>query len=134
MPRRQRAGDVAEDLFVAELTRLGCVAWATGGTAGSKRLADGRKIGFRLGNDVLGLFDILAIGNAGALLVQVKGGKEYEGPDKDWRERFARLPHPPRLRYLWAYLGADGWRVERLLPDGTRLPVDWPPTAKEGVA
>jgi hypothetical protein len=131
MPRRQRAGDIAEDLFVSELTRLGCVAWATGGTAGVKRLADGTKIGIRLGCDLLGLFDILAIYPAGVLLVQVKGGSAYEGPDKAWRERFARLPHPPRLRYLWAHLGADGWRVERLLPDGTRLRVDWPPV-KEG--
>jgi hypothetical protein len=131
MPRRQRAGDIAEDLFVSELTRLGCVAWATGGTAGVKQLADGRKIGIRLGCDLLGLFDILAIDPAGVLLVQVKGGARFEGPDKDWRERFARLPHPPRLRYLWAWLGADGWRVERLLPDGTRLRVDWPPEAEK---
>ena len=125
--RRQRAGDLAEDLFCAELVRLGCVAWATGGTAGVKELWDGRKIGIRLGNDIFSCFDIIGMDRAGVVLVQVKGGKEYEGPDKDWRARFALLPHPPRLRYLWAYLGTDGWRVERLLADGKRLPVAWPP-------
>jgi hypothetical protein len=52
------------------LTRLGCVAWATGGTAGVKQLADGRKIGIRLGCDLLGLFDILAVDPACDALVR----------------------------------------------------------------
>lgn len=133
MPRRQRAGDLAEDMFICELTRLGCVAWATGGTAASKWLPGGRKIAIRLGHDLFGLFDIIGMDASGVLLVQVKGGKEYEGPDKDWRARFALLPHPPRLRYLWAWLGPSGWRVWRLLADGTRLEMDWPPV-KGGVA
>lgn len=127
MQRRQRAGDVAEDMFVAELTRLGCAAWGTGGTAGVKTLPDGRKIAVRLGCDILSLFDVLAIDASGVLLAQVKGGARFEGPDKDWRARFALLPHPPRLRYLWAWLGPTGWRVWRLLADGTRLEMDWPP-------
>lgn len=134
MPRRQRAGDIAEDMFCAELVRLGCVAWATGGTAGVKELADGRCIAIRLGNDIFSCFDVIGMDGSGVLLVQVKGGKAYEGPDKDWRARFALLPHPPRLRYLWAWLGPQGWRVERLLADGTRLEMDWPPTKEGNVA
>lgn len=132
--RRQRPGDVAEDMFVAELTRLGCVAWATGGTSGVKQLPDGRKIAVRLGCDIAGLFDVLALSTDGVLLAQVKGGSRYVGPDKEWRARFALLPHPPRLRYLWAYLGPMGWRVERLLPDGTRLPLEWAPVGERAAS
>jgi hypothetical protein len=121
-------GDAAELAFVAELERLGYAAWATGGTMDVKTLPGGRRIPIRKGNDILGLFDVLGVSEAGVVLAQVKSGQHYRAPEHLWTLRYMALPKPANLWCLWAWWeGWTTWRVERLLPGGERQRIAWPP-------
>jgi hypothetical protein len=136
MPRRQQAGDctnplvsyrnrasaergrAAEDAWCLEQRRCGApVAWSS--RAGTSA---------RHNRDILDCWDTIAVTPHYTVLSQVKATATEPRPDHLWRVRFMAHPHPRGLLYLLVWWTPEGnWQVWRLLPDGTRLPVDWPP-------
>jgi hypothetical protein len=112
-------GTAAENAFIRELERYGGVVWSPGAENSA-----------RYKKDVLG-FDILCLTPGDVLLCQIKAtAREPWPPAPIWRARFLALPHPPGVRYMLCWLTPDSpatWRTWRLLSDGTRLEVAWPP-------
>lgn len=119
----QETGDAAERAWCDELTRLGAACWRVNAASSARH-----------NQDVFQLWDVLAMTDTDAMFCQVKATATDPWPPKPaWRARFAAAHHPPHLRYLlvWLMPGSGGWRVWRLLADGTRLEMEWPPEGKE---
>ncbi|HEY8744768.1 MAG TPA: hypothetical protein VIU62_16860, partial [Chloroflexota bacterium] len=114
----QRTGDAAEQAWCDELTRRGAQVWRV--NAGTSA---------RHNQDVFLLWDVLAMTDTDAMFCQVKATATDPWPPAPiWRTRFMAARHPKGLRYLLVWLDPSGqWRVWRLLSDGTRLPLAWPP-------
>ena len=111
-------GAAAEEQWCNELARHGGLAWSV------KANTDPR-----FNKDIYG-FDVLCLTPGEVLLCQVKATADDPWPpSRFWRARFlALLPHPPGVRYMLVWLTPAGaWRTWRLLSDGTRLELEWPP-------
>jgi len=115
-------GRAAEDAWCLEQLRQGArVAWSS--RAGNSA---------RHNRDILDCWDTIALTPHYTVLSQVKVTATEPRPRPEWRRLFMEHPHPPGLLYLLAWWTPDEtWTVWRLLSDGTRLPLAWPPV-KEG--
>ena len=115
-----QTGAAAEEQWCNELTRLGAVAWRV--NAGTSA---------RWNTDIFACFDCIGLTAGDVLFCQIKAtAREPWPPAPIWRARFLALPHPPGIKYLLCWLTPDNpatWRVWRLLSDGTRLELAWPP-------
>ena len=111
-------GAAAETAWMAELVRYGAFTWRVGAGTSARHNVD-----------ILDCFDCIGLTAGDVLFCQVKAtATDPWPPSPIWRARFLALPHPPGVRYLLVWLTPAGaWRTWRLLSDGTRLELAWPP-------
>jgi len=77
-----------------------------------------------VGNDFWGLFDLLATSARDQRYVQVKAGRAYRGPEKEWRDKLATLGRPASVYAEWWWLSDIGlWRITRFDHTGRVVPV-----------